>query len=231
MSKYKPKEEWDTGTAKPCADECSYAEDHLDYMTTVFIPLGISKVIKALDRKFPHAEWQMLLCGSRTSSDRVVITDYRIPKQEVGAATVTNLDCIDKDYIEEHNVIATMHSHVNMGTSPSHTDKEKTNKSQIDLHIIVNHRGNYTALEKVSLPCGLVTFIDAEVEWEEVAEEDTNIVGLENISECEYKYPVAGSKLASTHWDTSGEVSLDALEPDWKNRQHALSHANYLHFD
>ncbi len=136
-------------------------------------------------------EWQMLLIGHVVGGD-AYIEDYWIPKQEVTAASIKNLELVDKDVIEEKRIIATIHSHASMAVFCSGVDDEFTNLSLIQRHIVVNNKMEFHAVTTWYLPNGNATFLKAKMRFEsQMAEE---VRGIDNISKWVYtqptKYPV-----------------------------------------
>jgi hypothetical protein len=130
-------------------------------------------------KKFEHTEWQMLL-GGALKPEGLFLDNYYIPKQEVTGATVKNVDCIDKKFIDDNKIMATIHSHCTMsGEFFSGTDDTMTNfNSIIDFHIVTNNKGEFKAMRKVTLPCGLLRAVEVNIQIEDV---DVDIKGIENI--------------------------------------------------
>ena len=173
---------WDAGENKKKCDECSWVEKQ-DTDKIKITPELYSVVTKLCEKI--ETEWQMLLSGEQKDG-YVLLDGYVIPKQEVTGSTVTNLDCIDKEFIEKHKIMATIHSHSNMGVFFSSVDENETNSSLIDYHIVVNNDLKTVACKKVKLPCGLETFQDTSVS---VLREqgDIDIQGMDNIKKKEYE--------------------------------------------
>ena len=171
---------WDTGNshADCIATDCDHADSLV--IGSIQIPIEIDCVIKKLCKDI-ESEWQILL-KCEVKDGNVVVDGYYIPKQEVTGATVKNLDCIDKQFIEENRIIATMHSHSSMGCFFSSTDEEFTNMSLIDNHIVVNNKGEYKACIKYILPCGMTKFFETTMVVDYVQSDEIKIDGVENIT-------------------------------------------------
>ena len=181
---WKNDSKWDTGDAEDVrCDDCSWAEKNL---TTK--PLVIHPDVMAVARQLCNLiqrEWQMLLTG-REETGRVWINGYYIPEQETTLGTVSNLECIDQAKIDELGIVATMHSHNNMGVFFSHTDVTDTNCSLIRHHIVVNNSGEMKAVSRLVLPCGLEKFEDVVVAIH--TENADRIEGISKIKEKTYSY-------------------------------------------
>lgn len=173
---------WNTGDEIKCAKDCSWSDDYEG--GKIYISEDVHKVIKALCQKI-KLEWQMLLTG-HIDDKGVHCTGYYIPKQEITAATVKNLDCVNTAFIQEHNVVCGIHSHANMGVFFSPTDEEFTNLSLITNHIVTNNDGKFKAVRRFDLPCGLKKFFEADVILE-THEVEVEINGFENIEEKKYE--------------------------------------------
>lgn len=168
---------WDTGTKCNVTDDCSWGEEH--EAVPIIISPEVWSVVTGLCEEV-KLEWQMMLCGKETEN-AVIVDGYWIPKQEVSCASVKNLDIIDKEVIEERGIIATIHSHGNIGVSFSSTDKEFTNLSLIKNHIVVNNRGDIKATSRYDTPCGKEFFLDSVVRIQ--VGDTPEIVGRDNITE------------------------------------------------
>lgn len=175
---------WDTGTkaTDKQATSCSFSCE--TEKATIKIAWDVYTVMKQLCVHIKD-EWQILLIGE-VDGPVVDVTDYIIPKQEVTGSSVKNLDCIDKQFIEENKVVAICHSHSNMGVFFSSTDVD-TNLQSIKYHIVYNNEGNVKACHQIVLPCGMVQLRDADVE---LMLKDSGIKNLENITKITYGHPV-----------------------------------------
>jgi proteasome lid subunit RPN8/RPN11 len=177
-------------TDDPCiAKECDYDKTQ----RVIYITPEIQQVIRHLCDEI-KSEWQMLLKGTKVE-DGIYCTGYYIPKQEVTAATVKNLDCIDKAFIDEHNIIATLHSHANMSTFFSSEDDSKTNlSSQMEYHIVVNNKGESIAAYRHTLPCGMIKMSDAIVRTQDptIKVEVNGIGNIKKNTPVVYEYPYGG---------------------------------------
>ena len=182
--------EWSVGKEPEVARACSFCTAE---KATIIISDEVLAAIYQLCEKVED-EWQMLLTGTEDAEKHVVrVTGYYIPKQEITAASVKNLDCIDKARIDELGIVATIHSHSNMDVFFSHTDETKTNKSLIKNHIVWNNKGEYKAIRAVRLPCGMNKFIDATVVRDmPPLPKIKKVKGYKKIKKPEYKYPARG---------------------------------------
>lgn len=165
---------WDTGTKQESATTCSYGEKvKKEFIISPEVYAVISSLCKEIE-----VEWQMLLKGKEVEN-KVYITGYYIPKQEVSYGSVKNIDCIDREFIEKNNIVAGIHSHANMQCFFSSTDEESTN-SFLHNSIVVNNRLEFLGQSKTILPCGLLQNVDADIN---IAFPEVKIVGKDNIQE------------------------------------------------
>ena len=182
---------WETNKKSNCASDCSWVEDKDNKKEVeIYLPLHIQAVISRLCKDIA-IEWQMLLVGM-IHNGVVDVSSYYIPEQEVSTANVKNLECIDKKFIEENCIIATIHSHGTMGTFFSSVDEEKTNLSLIKYHIVVNNDGDSKAQMQRDLPCGMRSLVDIDIVLEEEEEKvKVPIAGIEKIKtrKNSYQYP------------------------------------------
>lgn len=168
---------WHAGANSKHCEDCSWVAGQ--EVGSIYLTPEIWAVVKKICGEIKD-EWQILLCG-KEEEGIIYISEYIIPLQEVTGSTVTNNDCIDDEYIREHKVLATMHSHSTMGVFFSKTDENHTNFSQIDYHIVVNNKGQKEACRKMTLPCGMMKLEPIDV----VIFSDTpevEVVGLDNIT-------------------------------------------------
>jgi proteasome lid subunit RPN8/RPN11 len=185
-------ESWEvTGTA--CADKCSHLEAQDG--GRIIITRPVWEVIKTLCNKVEY-EWQALLTGEVLPSG-IVVTGYIIPKQRVSRGAVINDDAITKEFIEEHHVVAGIHSHSGMGVFFSTTDIKDAVMSLIDHHVVVNNKLELLGASKVTLPCGRVGIGKLKVDVGEPAV-DADVVGIDNIKKMEY---------AGTSWQERAPLS------------------------
>jgi hypothetical protein len=171
------------------ADECSFCDLEAK-PKFVFTPKLLS-VVRRLCTDVKD-EWQMLLKGHETETG-IFCHGYYIPKQEVGPASVINNDDIDLDFVKKHNIIAGIHSHGSMAVHFSSTDDQCTNHSFIKHNIVTNNAGDFLAISRIELPCGLIKFQKATVTID--VPECKTIKGFDNIEKRSYTYikPAVGS--------------------------------------
>lgn len=177
---FQPRGKWTTGEEKKECKNCDYIKNDKGF--NIKIHPEVYSAIFFLCSKIEQ-EWQMLLKGVETG-DQVIVNGYYIPKQEVTASTVKNLDAIDEEFIIENDIVATIHSHSNMGVFFSHTDDEFTNMSHIKHHIVVNNRHEMVAKSRHDLPCGMAKFADSKVMT--LIPGVDSVIGLENITKRTY---------------------------------------------
>lgn len=171
---------WEVEPVKE-ADDCSYCDNSMAGKPQFVLTPELLAVIRTLCTTIQR-EWQILLKGNVTDNG-IYCYDYVIPKQETTLATVYNDDDIDTKFVEDNSIVATCHSHNDMAVGFSHTDEVCTNNSMIKNHIVTNNKGDFKAISRIELPCGLNKFVDAIVMSEAPAIEAKDIKGLENIKE------------------------------------------------
>jgi hypothetical protein len=171
---------WEIETPKE-ADECSFCdlEAKPEFVLTPKLMAVARRLCKEIER-----EWQIILKGEETETG-IFAYDYYIPKQETGPASVKNMDEIDLERATKNKWIGTMHSHGEIGVSFSGTDDQCTNHSFLKHHIVTNNRGDYLAISRIVLPCGLIKFADARVIMK--VPSIKKVKGIDNIEERTYK--------------------------------------------
>lgn len=171
---------WEVDKPAKCVTNCDHVADVPKHK--ILITKDVQHVIQAMLHKFPKHEWQMMLTGYIDSNSVCICKGYYIPKQEVKEAYVKNLDCIDVELIAKLGIVAGIHSHVNMHTTPSGTDIEDSVMSLINYHIITNNHLNMNGMRKTILPCGKTAVVKCDVLLENAIDLDTlPIEGLENV--------------------------------------------------
>lgn len=178
------KAEWKVDNSR-CYHDCDHAEHLPSHI--ISINRDLWHVLCAMLKKFNDSEWQMLLTG-HVENNTCFCDGYIIPKQEVAAATVSHVDEITNTDLVEKHIVATIHSHVNMGVFASQTDVNDSVMSLIDYHVIINNKREVEGIRKVQLPCGGVSKAECDVVVEGSIDLDAIvIVGTENISKKIYK--------------------------------------------
>lgn len=152
-------DKWSVGEAPKECTKCDHVGDD---KTRVLVHPDVLSAIFYLCREV-KSEWQMLLVGSEVGNT-VTVDGYYIPKQEVTAASVKNLEAIDEEFIKSRSIVATIHSHADMTVFFSAVDDECTNMSWIKHHLVVNNKGEFIAKTRHDLACGMVKFNEASVE-------------------------------------------------------------------
>lgn len=233
---------WNTDnkeSARCFIEDCAHSKEASKIKIT--IQPEVWKVIVALTKEI-KVEWQAFLTGTELNGE-VVVSGYWIPKQKVGAATVENLDCINRDVVMARGIVASIHSHADMAVFHSGTDMESTCKSAwIKHHITVNNKLEYVVKSQYSLPCGKIAFIKAEVVLAG-QEAPVLIEGLANIEKQTYVYDgtqhwEAWRKKDVTHRDYDDDYAYQggrrverqlALDYKSKPRVHPLHRFNRYH--
>jgi hypothetical protein len=155
-SKEEAIDEWDTGTERELAKDCSFC----DYEATIILSDEVLSVMQRLCDIIKE-EWQILLIGTDDGMT-VKCTDYYIPEQEYGGAHVHQKECVNAKMIEEMGIVCGAHSHSTFAPYFSATD-DITNNSLIRNHLVTNNAGKFVATKRVDLPCGMKKFVDAKV--------------------------------------------------------------------
>lgn len=175
---------WSTGevVSKKIAEDCSWCDAQPKVENVIILNKKVTEAIMWLMEN-KGVEWQMLLVGEVSTfgddGDVITISDYIIPKQVVSGATVKNVDCIDKQFIDENKIVCTIHSHVSMGAFFSSTDVTECNSGPIKYHIVMNNKYQYESVKQIKLACGLLKFIPCSVVlWSPKPQEPQ---GVENI--------------------------------------------------
>jgi hypothetical protein len=183
------KKGWEVANPTKCYTKCQHIEDNDKH--DIIFSHELWLVIKAMLKRYDTCEWQMALLG-KVKKDQVFCEGYYIPKQKVSMSSVKHIDAIDKEFIETHGVVAMIHSHVNMGVTPSTTDIDDSVMSLIDYHVIINNKYEVCGIRKAKLPCKALTTASCEVLVEGLDDLDSVVIeGTENI-EREY-YQGAGT--------------------------------------
>lgn len=149
---------WSNNTQVEEADACSFCEAR----ATFILSDELFAVIHTLCKEV-RSEWQMLLIGEERDNHVVYANDYYIPKQTVTAASVTNNECFDLQRIQDMGIVIGIHSHGSMKAWFSKTDHDCANTSPIKNNIVVNNDQDFVGVRAITLPCGMVKFIDADV--------------------------------------------------------------------
>lgn len=181
---------WNTGDAPKICKNCDYAKEGEFKISIAPDVMGV--IYQLCDTV--KLEWQALLLGA-IEGNVVNVVGYWIPKQEVSAASVKNLDVVDEEVIAAKGIVATIHSHGEMGVFFSSTDEEYTNLSQIKHHIVVNNAGEFVATSRTDLPCGMVKFDESSVHI--TVNKPIEVQGDENIKEFKYTHPATTHTLPS----------------------------------
>lgn len=202
---------WSTGEAPQKCDNCDFMKTPATY--NILLHPDVYSVIFYLCDKI-KVEWQMLLTGA-VLGQAVHVNGYYIPLQQVTGSTVKNLDCIDPAFIEERDVVATIHSHADMGVFYSGVDDEYTNLSLIKHHIVVNNKNEIIAQSRYDLPCSMVKFVASHVST--MIPTAGAVIGEENIK----IVPFAGGGWSQGNWNAKKEEGngVQVITPREENRK------------
>jgi hypothetical protein len=164
-----------------------------------------------------------------------------VPKQETGLASVKNTDEITLEFVTRKKIIATMHSHNEIGVCFSSTDEQCTNHSFIKHHIVTNNKHDFMAVSRIVLPCGLIKFAKAKVIMQVPTVK--KVKGVDNI-ETRKSTPVATGK-STYYFDSRSKTgyydmdemlgrhkAIDAEDLKWKKgskRHHAFMYDQTIH--
>lgn len=167
------------------AEDCSYCGvDRATFILTDEL-FGVIKTLCA-DVK---TEWQALLIGEERDNNVVYMHDYYIPKQTVTTGNVINDECFTVDRIKEMGIVGGIHSHGEMGVFFSKTDHDCTNTSPIKNNIVVNNKNEFLGTKALTLPCGMIKFLDAVVTREmPVVIPAKTVKGVKHIEQKAYTY-------------------------------------------
>lgn len=204
---------WEVDNAKKCFTACDHAKEMAQH--SIVLSNDVWTVIRAMLKKYSDVEWQMMLTGKVDKKGFCMCDGYYITKQKVTGGTVTNLDEVTKEMIAEKKIVCGIHSHVNMGVSPSKTDIDDSVMSLVDYHIIVNNRLETTGIRKAVLPCKGIIAHACEVLVEGLVDLDAVVIeGLERIEKSTYSYVSYNDKhdypahvKKHTYWKDDKEVA------------------------
>jgi len=147
----------------------------------ITVDLKLLLICNEIQGKFPAKEFSILAKGYDTPSGYMVSADYVIPKQQVTGSTV-DYEPLDKYQQEGYNVV--IHSHHNMGTFFSATDRDYIN-CQFPISILYTKDG--LTLACISFQRGDNVFL-FETKDIELSSDSVQVVGIENIEERTYRY-------------------------------------------
>lgn len=206
---------WDVNAVN-CYSNCDHSKTMPVHNIVISDPLWL--VIRAMLKRYPVVEWQMLLSGEIVEGEGCVCTGYYVTKQEVSAALVKHKDEITIEDIERNKFVAGIHSHVNMACVASYTDIQDSIMSPIPYHIIVNNRLELAGYRKATLPCGGLMSVGCGVKTQgEVDLSAVEIVGLERITE---SYP----HYAGFNGHGHNPHGYGGLSPQWREDKGLLLH-------
>lgn len=126
---------------------------------TVWFETIVKAKIDALMEEYKSIEWLAYLVGKLDMNDldNIVVEDLVIPKQEITATSVDNVEC---EEFNDLNIIGVIHSHHGMGNSFSGTDNEWINQNH-KISLCVAKSGIAGHL-RWKTPCGALMTIKAK---------------------------------------------------------------------
>jgi len=145
---------WESGLEITKDKKCPKIEEA--EATGIVIPYNIWASIIKLTREV-DTEWLGYFQASKLENGDWYVTELQIPEQEVTATTVTPKKTIDAPGV--------IHSHVDMSAYFSGTDDAYLNENH-DFSIVVNRDADVAAVQRIKLPCGVLTVIETKVEVE-----------------------------------------------------------------
>jgi hypothetical protein len=140
-------------------------------------------------------EWIGYLHATQQEDGSFQVTGITVPKQEVGAASVT-----PKETVQSEGVV---HSHVSMKAFFSGTDDDYINENH-DFSIVVNKSEEYAAVARLKLPCKAMSIVDTEVEIIQPGVDVTAFIeeAKKNIEEKTYPLVHQPGKTPITAWNS-----------------------------
>jgi hypothetical protein len=195
---------WIADTKRCFIDECAHTKDTTGMQIT--IDYDTWRVLCALTTQI-KSEWQAFLTG-RADISEIYVTGYWIPKQRVTNSTVENIDEITEAIVQEKNIVASIHSHADMGVFHSSVDMESTCRSAwVKHHITINNKLETVAKSQAVLPCGRISFVDSKVVVVG-APQEICVTGIENIEKKTAFYNWETADAPFTSYNTVPEYSI-----------------------
>lgn len=155
---------------------------------SIEIEYNLLTICNKIQAKFPGTEFSILVKGQETDEGYYLTDDYVIPKQEVSASTVDYGE-VEK-YIEEgYNVV--IHSHHNLGTFFSVTDRDYIN-CHFPCSVLYTNEG--FTMASMSFKRGNAVFLMETKDITLITEDVGEIEGIENITKKTYTYGAFGNQ-------------------------------------
>lgn len=128
---------------------CSKAPEKVD----VFINQLVKCKIDALMKEYKDLEWLAYLIG-----ENMVVEDIYVPNQKITSTTIDKVNCPEFNTL---SVIGVIHSHNNMGTDFSNTDKDWINQNH-NISICISD-SNIDGQVRWKTPCGSLKIVKANI--------------------------------------------------------------------
>jgi len=148
----------------------------------ILIPYRLLSICNAIQRKVGHNEFSILVKGAWNSEGFKLSTDFVIPKQEVGGASVDYKEDLTKYKQQGYNAV--IHSHPFKSSSFSYADDEHIN-SHFRASVLYSMGDFTTAVISIQINEHLLLQVEAEVEV--MHEEEEIDIDISNIQE-KYEY-------------------------------------------
>lgn len=212
---------WESGVQISKDQKCPHCES----APKVYVPFEIWHRIMSLTKGL-STEWLGYLHATQQEDGSWEVTGITVPKQEVGAASVT-----PKETVQSEGVV---HSHVGMKAFFSGTDDAYINENH-DFSIVVNKSEEYAAVARLKLPCKALSIVDTEVEIIQPGVDVTAFIeeAKKNIEEKTYPLCTQPGKTPITawnnrrHWDPTNTETWDVQDtgvPDYVPDPHPGRH-------
>ena len=144
-------EYWETEI--DCVEACSKAPTEV----VIWMKPLVKVKIDALMEKYPNIEWFSYLIGNN-ENNKIIVEDIYIPKQQVSATRVDNIEATDFNKLP---VIGALHSHHGMGNGFSGTDHDYVNGNH-DISLVISKDG-VAGQVRWKTPCGALKIVGAKV--------------------------------------------------------------------
>jgi len=145
-------EYWETEI--DCVEACSKAPADV----VIWMKPLVKVKIDALMEKYPNIEWLAYLVGNNENENKNIVEDIYIPKQQVTATKVDNIEATDFNKLP---IIGVLHSHHGMGNGFSGTDHEYVNGNH-DISLVISKDG-VAGQVRWKTPCGAFKIVAAKV--------------------------------------------------------------------
>ncbi len=123
----------------------------------LFLPWIIGQKIVAMSKEMGNTEWLGYLIGVEESPNNFKVTNIVVPEQEVSGSSVDVIKPVAGD-----NILGTVHSHHNMGTFFSNTDKSFIGVNH-KLMVVYSNNNGYKGAFRATTLCGATMLVDMSV--------------------------------------------------------------------